>query len=102
MAKAPRNYKQEYENYDGTEVIKKRRAIRNAARAKMMKLGKVHKGDGLDVDHRKMLASGGTNATSNLRAVSAHTNRSFPRNSDGSAKRNGHAKGARTKGDGKP
>ena len=31
---------------------KKRRAERNASRAKMAKAGKVRKGDGKDVDHR--------------------------------------------------
>lgn len=86
MAKAPRNYRQEYLNYDGTEVIKKRRAIRNAARAKMMKAGKVHKGDGLDVDHTKALSKGGTNTPGNLRVKSASANRSYPRNKDGSIK----------------
>ena len=30
----------------------KNRAARNAARAKMMKAGKVRKGDGKDVDHK--------------------------------------------------
>jgi hypothetical protein len=88
VAKAPRNYKQEYENYDGTEVVKKRRAARNAARAEMMKAGKVHKGDGKDVDHKVMLSKGGTNAKGNLRVTSARDNRSFPRNKDGSAKNN--------------
>ena len=86
MAKAPRNYKREYENYDGTEVIKKRRATRNAARAKMMKLGKVHKGDGKDVDHAKALSKGGANTPGNLRVKSASANRSYPRNKDGSIK----------------
>jgi len=99
--KSDRNYRREYDTYQGTEEQKKNRAARNAARAKLMKLGKVKKGDGLDVDHRKMLAKGGTNNTSNLRAIPAGDNRSFPRNSDGSAKRNGYGKGARPKGGGK-
>lgn len=88
MAKAPRDYRSEYLNYDGTEVIKKRRAIRNAARAKMMKLGKVHKGDGKDVDHAKALSKGGANTPGNLRVKSASANRSYPRNKDGSIKSN--------------
>ena len=86
MAKAPRNYRSEYENYDGTEVVKKRRAARNAARAEMMKLGKVHKGDGLDVDHKKPLSKGGKTTKGNLRVKSAHANRSSARNKDGSIK----------------
>ena len=82
----PRPYKKEYEQYQGTAVQKKRRAARNAARAKLMKAGKVHKGDGHDVDHTKPLSKGGTNATSNLRVKTKHANRSFKRNSDNSIK----------------
>lgn len=83
-----RNFKKEYENYQGTPEQKKRRALRNAARNKLLKAGKVHKGDDKDVDHRKMLSKGGTNASGNLRVVAAGKNRSFPRNHDHSAKGN--------------
>ena len=82
----PRPYKKEYEQYQGTEIQKERRAARNAARAKMMKAGKVRKGDGKDVDHAVPLSKGGTNATKNLRVQSKHANRSFKRNSDNSVK----------------
>jgi hypothetical protein len=84
----PRPYKKEYEQYDGTEKVKKKRAVRNAARREMMKKGKVHKGDGKDIDHAKPLSKGGTNATSNLRVKSASANRSFSRNSDHTVKTN--------------
>ena len=84
--KNDRNYKREYENYDGTPAVKKRRAARNAARAIMMKAGKVKKGDGKDVDHDVELTQGGTNNPKNLRAVSASSNRSFKRNKDHSRK----------------
>lgn len=84
----PRPYKKEYENYDGTPAVKKKRAARNAARRLMMKKGKVHKGDGKDVDHAKPLSKGGTNSTGNLRVKSASANRSFSRNSDHSVKTN--------------
>jgi hypothetical protein len=47
-----RDYKKEYENYDGTEKVKKRRAARNKARRYMERNGRVHKGDGKDVDHK--------------------------------------------------
>ena len=83
-----RPYKKEYEQYDGTPAVKKKRAARNAARREMMKAGKVHKGDGKDVDHAKPLSKGGTNATSNLRVKSASANRSFSRNSDHTVKTN--------------
>jgi hypothetical protein len=38
--------------YNGSEEQKKRRAERNASRAKMVKAGKAHKGDGRDVEHK--------------------------------------------------
>lgn len=44
-----------------------------------MKEGKVRKGDGKDVDHKKPLAKGGSNSRSNLRVRSASANRSFAR-----------------------
>ena len=47
-----RDYDKEYENYDGTEKVKKRRAARNKARRYMERNGRVHKGDGKDVDHK--------------------------------------------------
>ena len=46
-----RNYRKEYDNYQGSEEQKKRRASRNAARTKMAKAGLVKKGDGKDVTH---------------------------------------------------
>jgi len=82
----PRPYKKEYEQYQGTEIQKKRRAERNAARAKLMKAGKVSKGDGKDVDHSKPLSKGGSNSVSNLRVKTKSANRSFKRNSDNSVK----------------
>ena len=78
-----RNYRREYETYQGSEQQKKNRAARNAARAKMMKAGKVHKGDGKDVAHVKAFDKGGSNKTG-LKVESASTNRSFKRD----AKRN--------------
>jgi hypothetical protein len=82
----PRNYKQEYENYDGTEAVKKKRAQRNKARRMLEATGAVHKGDGKDVDHKKPLSKGGTTVISNLRAKPAAANRSFKRTSSGAMK----------------
>ncbi len=76
---AERNYKKEYENYDGTEAVKKKRAERNKARRMLMREGVVKKGDGKDVHHKQPLAKGGTTTRSNLKAVDASKNRSFPR-----------------------
>jgi hypothetical protein len=82
----PRNYKQEYENYQGTEASKEDRAQRNKARRMLEKKGVVHKGDGKDVDHKKPLSKGGTTVIGNLKAKPAAKNRSFKRNADGSMK----------------
>jgi hypothetical protein len=76
----PRNYKTEYQNYQGTEEQKKNRAQRNAARREMERKGAVSKGDGKDVDHKRPIVKGGGNGNGNLRAVPASANRSFPRN----------------------
>jgi hypothetical protein len=72
-----RNYKKEYKNYDGTPKVKKKRAARNTARRRMMKAGKVKKGDGKDVDHKD--GNPRNNSKSNLRVQSAKKNRSYPR-----------------------
>jgi hypothetical protein len=78
----PRPYKKEYEQYDGTEAVKKKRAQRNKARRMMEREGAVHKGDGKDVDHKVALSKGGTSARGNLRVKSASDNRSYPRQSN--------------------
>ena len=74
-----RNYRKEYDNYHSKPKQKKRRAQRNAARDVMEKAGKVKKGDGKDVAHRKPLSKGGSNKKSNLKVASASKNRSFKR-----------------------
>jgi hypothetical protein len=83
--------------YESSPKQLKNREERNAARAKLMKAGKVHKGDGMDVDHITPVSKGGTNSASNLRANSAHDNRSFSRNPDHSLKRNDDPKPKRKK-----
>ncbi len=75
----PRDYKKEYQNYQGKPEQIANRAKRNAARAEMEKKGLVHKGDGKDVDHKTPIAKGGGNGAGNLRAVPKSQNRSFAR-----------------------
>lgn len=87
-----RPYKKEYAEYQGTEEQKKNRAKRNAARRAMEKVGRVKKGDGKDVDHKKPISKGGSNAKSNLKVKTASKNRSFSRNSDRSVKKNGSSR----------
>ena len=80
MPAKKRDYKAEYEKYHGTAAQKKNRAQRNAARRKMMKAGKVRKGDGKDVAHKKAMDKGGTNGHG-LKVESKSKNRSFRRDS---------------------
>jgi hypothetical protein len=75
-----RDFKREYETYHASPEQKKNRAARNAARAKMMKKGKVKKGDGKDVAHVKAFDKGGSNGDG-LRVEPASKNRSFARDS---------------------
>lgn len=84
MADKKRDYKKEYENYQGKPDQIKKRASRNAARREMMADGKVKKGDGKDVDHKN--GNPKDNRKSNLKAESKSKNRSFPRKADGSKK----------------
>ncbi len=51
MARKARDYRKEYDEYQGTEAQKKRRAERNKARREAVRAGKAHKGDGKEVDH---------------------------------------------------
>lgn len=59
--------------YNGSAEQKKRRAERNASRAKMVQAGKARKGDGKDVDHKNHKTSDKSN--SNLRMMSKSANR---------------------------
>ena len=61
-------------------------AKRKRLRRQFEKDGKVHPHDGKDVDHKVELSIGGSNDKSNGRVVAASTNRSYPRNPDGSQK----------------
>lgn len=75
-----RNYKLEYQNYQGKPEQIANRAARNAARADYEKAhGNLPRN--VDVDHKKPIVKGGGNAMSNLRAVSQKANRSFHRTS---------------------
>lgn len=50
-AKRVRDYRKEYDDYQGTPEQKKRRAERNRARRIAERKGRVHKGDGKELDH---------------------------------------------------
>lgn len=73
----PRNYRKEYDAYQGKPEQIKRRASRNAARRLLEKEGKVRKGDGKDVNHRN--GNPTSNKKSNLQVQTKSANRSYPR-----------------------
>lgn len=75
--RTPGQIKRQVKGYNAKPEMVKKRAMNNAARAKLMKEGVVKKGDGKDVDHKKPLRSGGTNARSNLRPLSKSKNRGW-------------------------
>ena len=79
--KADRKYGQAAKYEDSPDQIKKREE-RNRARYKLLKEGKVHKGDGKDVAHVKAADKGGT-IKDGVRVESKSVNRSFKRDSKG-------------------
>ena len=62
--------------YNRKPEQKKRRAQRNAARRRMIKAGRAHKGDGKDVAH---INNDPMNKKAKLAIQSKAKNRSFPR-----------------------
>lgn len=74
MPERKRNYRKEYDDYQGTTAQKKRRADRNRARRRAMRDGRVHKGDGKELDH---VGSHRTGRLKNVatKVVSRHANR---------------------------
>ncbi len=69
----------EYRKFQSSEEAKKDRASRNSARRSALKAGRVHKGDGKEIDHKNSNPT--DNSSSNLRVVSRHTNRAKKENS---------------------
>lgn len=73
-----RNYRQEYDRYQGTPEQKKRRAQRNKDRRKAIREGRVSKGDGKDIHH--VDGNPFNHSSSNVVVRNKNSNRSFPRN----------------------
>ena len=72
-----RDYNKEYANYHSKPAQVKNRAMRNAARAIMKKLGKTHTGDKKDVAHKN--GNPKDNRPKNLAVVRQSKNRSYRR-----------------------
>lgn len=71
----PRNFRHEYDTYQGRPEQIRNRAKRNAARRLMIKKRGKAAVAGKDVDHKRHLANGGSNRMSNLRIRSKSANR---------------------------
>lgn len=85
------NYKRNYAQEMKTAKQRgedKDNVLRKRARRLMVKKGLVKPFDGKEVDHKQALSKGGSNTPSNFRIKTASDNRSFPRNKDGSMKKN--------------
>ena len=85
---ATRNYRTEYDNYQGKPEQLKNRASRNAARGILIKSGMVSKGDNKDVSHRN--GNPKNNSRKNLAVQKSSSNRSFARTRN-AGKRNPYA-----------
>ena len=80
-----RNFRAEYDRYQGSpEQIKKRSERNKARRAYEKAHGNLP--STVDVDHKKPIDKGGTNKMSNLRAVPQSQNTSFARTKTGDFK----------------
>jgi hypothetical protein len=75
--RTPGQITRQVKGYNAKPEMVKKRAMNNAAREKLMKEGKVRKGDGKDVDHKTPLRSGGSNTRSNLRVLPQSVNRAW-------------------------
>lgn len=69
------SYKKVYKKYHSSDKAKKERNMRNQARRRAIRAGKVRKGDGKEIDHKRPISKGGSNKPKNLRVVSRKTNR---------------------------
>lgn len=74
MVRTDRNYARETA-YESRPIQKKRRADRNRARNQAKKRGLVHKGDGLELDHKGYHPTGRLKNVPTV-VVSRHKNRS--------------------------
>lgn len=68
------NSEQGYDRSQSSPQAIARRSERNKARRRMEKAGKVSKGDGKHVHHKRPLSSGGSNSDKNLAVTDAESN----------------------------
>lgn len=83
--KKPRNYKLEYERYQGTPKQLAAQSERHKARRAYEKANGTLPDD-VDVDHKKAMSKGGKSNLGNLRASPQSENTSFSRTKTGALK----------------
>lgn len=71
------DYARHYRDYQGTPEQIAKRSQRNKARREMEKKVGATALKGKDVDHKKMIKDGGSNAATNLRVMTPHKNRGW-------------------------
>ena len=82
----PKSSKQELKTkaaYNKRPDVQAKRVANNKARREALREGRVHKGDGKDVAHRRALQNGGTNTASNLEIQSRKKNRGWRKGQKG-------------------
>jgi 5-methylcytosine-specific restriction endonuclease McrA len=76
MATNSKKYnKKNYKKYWGSKKAVSERSERNKARRILTKEGRIKKGDGKEVDHKKPISKGGTNSKKNLAVTTRKANR---------------------------
>lgn len=89
MTNGKRDYKKERAKYHSRPEQMANNAKRKRARRALEREGRVHPFDGKEVDHKKPLKRGGSNASGNLRVRSRSSNRSVSKTSGNRMKGNG-------------
>jgi len=81
--RTPTQMRRQASGYNHRPEQIKKRVQRDKARRQLMKEGVVRKGDGKDVNHKKPIRAGGSNARSNLNVQSRATNRAWAKKPTG-------------------
>lgn len=68
-----RDYDSDYDKFQSSDKAKKERAKRNKNRREALREGRVHKGDGYDLDHSD--GNPNNNAKSNIKKIPRSKNR---------------------------
>lgn len=73
--RTPGQISREASGYNHRPEQIRNRSERNTARREMEHAGKAHKGDGMEVDHKRPLIKGGSNSKSNMQVITRAANR---------------------------